>query len=235
MQEIQVIPVIDIRNGRIIDSGNIRMARNSVPDTEILDARDPFELMQFYEGIGFSEIYVSDLDGIIDEKPNYDFFEKISIHTNLRLMADIGIWSLEDALKLSRIKPVISTGSFTSLNTLEFPGEFIISIDTMDGELLSPMNIPLSEFLSVIKDSRRINEVILMDYAHATIGNGPNIRLIDSVKKTLPDKSIIYGGGVRHIKDIKTVSDEGISKVLVGSALNSGEMLEEIYAGFLRL
>jgi len=120
-------------------------------------------LSKAYESLGFSEVYISDLDGILDSKPNYELLQRISEETDITVMADIGSWSQEDVLDLPKVKPVIATETFSSLNVLNLPKDFVLSLDTRGGVLQSAMNISLEEFVKIIGDSGKINEVLVVD------------------------------------------------------------------------
>ena len=129
---------------------------------------------------------------------------------------------------------MIASETFSSLNLVEFPRDFVLSMDMREGEFLSEMNIPLDEFLKIIKDSAKIKEVMIADLGRACNRSGPNIELCRKVLKELPGKTVIYGGGVRNMLDIKELYETGINKVLVGTALHSGPILKELYGGLLK-
>ena len=97
--------------------------------------------------------------GILNSKPNLDLLRDISLKTGLFVMADIGLWSGDDFIKLEKVKPVIASETFSSLNLLELPDDFVLSIDTRGGELLSGMHLNLRDFLRIIVGGERINEV----------------------------------------------------------------------------
>ncbi|MEA3254942.1 MAG: HisA/HisF-related TIM barrel protein [Candidatus Altiarchaeota archaeon] len=137
-------------------------------------------------------------------------------------MADIGLWSGDDFIKLEKVRPVIASETFSSLNLLGLPKEFILSIDTRGGELLSGMHLNLRDFLRIIVGSERINEVILLDLDRLGVLKGPNLGLCRYVLRRLSGKTIIYGGGVRDCRDLEALAGIGVNKVLVGSALHSG-------------
>ncbi len=231
---MKIIPIIDIKDGIAIEAALGRRNEYRELSSKIFDSNDPFRLSQVYELMGFTDVYIADLDGILYSKPNYDLLKRISEGTGLSVMADIGLWSLEDVLNLPRIKPVIATETFTSLNVLELPKDFVLSLDMREGEFQSAMNLSLEDFIRIIKDSRRINEVLVIDLARVGAAKGPNVELCMRVVKELSDKVLLYGGGVRNIRDIQMLYEVGIRSVLVGSALHSGALLRDIYQGVLK-
>ncbi|MFZ2454851.1 MAG: HisA/HisF-related TIM barrel protein [Candidatus Altiarchaeia archaeon] len=231
---MQIIPIIDIKDGKVIEAVEGRRNRYRELSSRICDSDDPFVLSQAYGMLGFTEVYIADLDGILYSKPNYDILRKISEETDNKVMADIGVWSMEDVLNLPRVKPVIATETFSSLNILELPKDFVISLDTREGVFQSAMNISLDEFIRIIADSAKMKEVLIIDLARVGVAKGPNVELCMKVAEHLPSKTLMYGGGIRNITDVHMLYEAGISKVLVGSALHSGAILKDIYQGILK-
>ena len=231
---MKIIPIIDIKDGIAIEAVLGRRNEYRELSSRIFDSNDPFRLSQVYESMGFTEVYIADLDGILYSKPNYDILRKISENTALSVMADIGVWSLEDVLNMPKVKPVIATETFTSLNVLELPKDFVLSLDMREGEFQSAMNLSLKDFIGIVRDSRRINEVLIIDLARVGAAKGPNVELCMRVAKELSDKMLMYGGGVRNIRDVQMLYEVGIQRVLVGSALHSGALLKDIYQGVMK-
>jgi len=231
---MDIVPVIDIKDGKVIQGVHGKKSGYTGLKSKAVPTSNPLELLIYYESLGFSEAYIADIDGILNSKPNYELLKDISFRTGMSLMADIGVWTLEDVLNLEKIKPVISTETFSSLNILAFPREFILSLDVRDKTLLTEMNLSLKDFLRIIKDSKRIDEVLLIDLTRVGLMNGPNLEACEYVQKALPDKKIMYGGGVRNMSDVEKLFSIGIKKVFVGSALMSGSLLEEIYFGIIK-
>ncbi len=66
-----------------------------------------------------------------------------------------------------------------------------------------------------------------MDLDRVGILKGPNLDICKRVLDRLPDKKIIYGGGIRNLRDIDSLQRIGIYKVLVGSALHTGRIFKD--------
>lgn len=222
-----IIPVIDIKDGRVVipkpGSGDEYEEFESV----VCRSSDPFDVALAYEKLGFMDVYIADLDGILYSNPNRDLIARIDRSTRLSVMADIGIWSMENILLLENVKPVIATETFSSLNLLEFPRDVILGIDTRKGKLVSEMALDLFGFIEIIKNSNKIKEIILMDLDRVGILKGPNLDLCKRVVEKLPNKRIIYGGGIRDLGDIEALGMMGIHGVLVGSALHTGRLFKD--------
>lgn len=231
---MQIIPIIDIKDGKVIEAVEGRRNTYRELSSRICESDDPFVLSQAYAALGFVEVYIADLDGILNSQPNYSLLQRISEEGSISVMADIGVWSQEDVLNLPKVKPVIATETFTSLNMLELPKGFVLSLDMRDDVFQSAMNLSLEEFINIIRDIKKIEEVLIIDLGRVGAAKGPNIELCMKVSALLPERTLMYGGGVRNIRDVQMLYEAGIAKVLVGSALHSGEILKDIYCGILK-
>ncbi|HIE34332.1 MAG TPA: hypothetical protein EYP86_04260 [Candidatus Altiarchaeales archaeon] len=219
-----IIPVIDVKGG--IAVGAIAGNRNEYRElrSSICKSSDPFEVAMTYQRLGFSSIYIADLDGILNSQPNIELIKRIYRNTSMRVYYDIGTWSIQDIKTLDGVIPVIATETMSSLNLLGFPKDFVLSIDTRDGNLLCEMAIDLKGIVDIVRGSKRIKEVIIIDLLRVGMSEGPNLGLCEYVLKNLPDKKVIYGGGIRNLNDIYSLIRLGIHRVIVGSALHNGRI-----------
>lgn len=222
-----IIPVLEIKDGKAVipksKSGDEYEELKSI----ICKSSDPLDVAICYEKLGFKEVYIADLDGILYSKPDLDTIIKIRRLTRLSIMVDVGTWSEETLMLLNRVRPVISTEAFSYLNLLEFSGGVILDIDTRNGKLVSESSLDLSDFIDIIKDSKRIQEIILQDLDRFRVSSGPNLELCKKVLSKLPGRRIIYGGGIRNLRDVYSLQRIGIYKVLVGSALHRGGIFKD--------
>ena len=229
-----IVPVIDIKDGKAVMPIAGRRDEYEELKSVICRSSDPLDVAVTYERLGFREIYLADLDGILYSNPDLDLINEIARSTGLSIMADIGLWSPETLLLSRNIRPIIATETFSSLNLLEFPKEVILGIDTRGDRLLSETSLDLFDFIEIIKDSRKITEIILQDLDRVGILKGPNLDLCKRVIDRLPDKKIIYGGGIRDLRDIDSMQRIGVYKVLVGSALHTGRIFKDVQEGDYR-
>jgi len=219
----RIIPVIDVKDGIAVGAKGGDRDEYKPLESVICNSSDPVEVALSYERDGFPEVYIADLDGILDDNPNMDILKDITYRTSLKVMADIGIWDSDRLKILSRITPVIATETFSSLNLLEIPGDSVMSLDTKNGELLCEMNMDLDRFIDiVIKEGKRINHILLLDLARVGMLEGPNLNLCLHVIEKIPDRQIIYGGGIRNLKDIDSLIQVGVSRVLIGRLIHEG-------------
>lgn len=222
-----IVPVIDIKDGKAVRPKAGRKDEYEEFTSVICESSQPFDIAVAYEKLGFREVYIADLDGILHSNPDLDLINRISRFTELSVMADVGIWSPETLFSLGNVTPVIATETFSSLNLLEFPGDVILCIDTRGGRLLSEIHLDLFEFVEIIKDSKKIREVILLDLDRVGVLKGPNLALCRMVLERFSGIKLIYGGGVRDMMDVNSLREIGVRKVLVGLALHKGRFFKD--------
>ena len=143
---MKIIPVLDLLNGIAVHA--MRGERNKYrPLKSVLwPSPDPLELAKVFDSLGFDELYMADLDAILENKEDFSVFTRISSETDLSLMVDAGINDLgkaERVLEAGASNVIIGTETLTDLG---FAGEavralgedrVIISVDLKWGELLS--------------------------------------------------------------------------------------------------
>lgn len=226
---MDVTPVVDIKGGQVVSAVSGIREKYLPLSSGICDSADPVEVCTVFRDFGFKRIYVADLDGIVNRKPNTGIIERIIDDVGLPLFLDVGVETLKDITHYKGVTTVIGSETLFSVKLLDDltrdDSDFIVSIDLKSDLLLSKMGLNLDDFLSLL-DERIMGggEVILLDLSSVGTLKGPNIGLIRKVEGSLRNRRIIYGGGVRDIADVKNLRKEGIRHVLVGSCLHSGKL-----------
>ncbi len=184
--------------------------------------------------MGFEELYVADLDAIIDCSDNFEVFRQIAEATGLGLMVDAGITNLERAEKLLESgvsKLVIGTEtlqskSFVAEAVRRFGSEHvIISLDLKGNDVLVGKGFDdCIEPICLLKEFKEmgVREVIVLDLTRVGSGEGVNT---DFLKEAMQVGLEVYvGGGVRNLEDLLELKQLGVSAVLVASALHYGKL-----------
>ena len=232
---MKIIPVLDLLNGIAVHA--MRGERNKYrPLKSVLwPSPDPLELAKVFDSRGFDELYMADLDAILENKEDFSVFTRISSETDLSLMVDAGINDLgkaERVLEAGASNVIIGTETLTDLG---FAGEavqalgekrVIVSVDLKGGELLSrsekirSMNpLRLVETLEEMGVAR----VIVLDLARVGSEQGANMGVVMEVlEKT--GVEVITGGGMRGIGDLDEARDLGVSAALIATVLHTGKL-----------
>lgn len=232
---MKAIPVIDILNGVVVHAVRGKRIEYKPLQSNLSNSVDPIEVAKDFKKLGFSELYIADLDAIIDCSADFQVFQRIIDVTGLNLMVDAGVTSMERAEKLLKSgvsKLVIGT---ETLQNKSFVGEavkafgsdrVIVSLDLRGDKVLvklgfngcaDPMCL-LSEFKVM-----GVSQVIVLDLARVGSGEGVNMAFMKKVLAEVP-LNLYVGGGVRDISDLIELRDTGISGALVATSLHSGKI-----------
>ena len=232
---MKAIPVIDILNGVVVHAVRGKRIEYKPLQSNLSNSVDPIEVAKDFKKLGFSELYIADLDAIIDCSADFQVFQRITDVTGLNLMVDAGVTSMERAEKLLKSgvsKLVIGT---ETLQNKSFVGEavkafgsdrVIVSLDLRGDKVLvklgfngcaDPMCL-LSEFKVM-----GVSQVIVLDLARVGSGEGVNMAFMKKVLAEVP-LNLYVGGGVRDISDLIELRDTGISGALVATSLHSGKI-----------
>ncbi len=242
---LKVIPVIDILNGIVVHAVRGRRREYQPLQSTLCNSTQPLEVAKSFQTLGFSELYIADLDAITKAQPNFQVFKNIYDETGLKLMVDAGVTDLVTAQKLldsGVSKVVIGT---ETLQTKSFVGKavtalgsdrVIVSLDLKGDKVLVKLGFAgCTDPMCLLREFKEmgVSDVIVLDLARVGSGEGVNV---DFLKKVLRKNMDVYvGGGVRDIKDLVELKDLGVSGVLVATALHSGKIsVEELkQAGLL--
>jgi phosphoribosylformimino-5-aminoimidazole carboxamide ribotide isomerase len=242
---LKVIPVLDILNGKVVHAVKGRRQDYQPLQSTLCNSTQPLEVAKAFQTIGFSELYIADLDAITKAQANFQVLKDIADETGLKLMVDAGVTDLQRAQKLldnGVFKVVIGT---ETLQTKSFVGKaatvlgcdrIVVSLDLKGDKVLVKLGFEgCTDPICLLREFRKMGvlSVIVLDLARVGSGEGVNV---DFLKKVLAEDLEVYvGGGVRDIKDLLDLKNLGVSGALIASALHSGKIsVEELkQAGWL--
>jgi phosphoribosylformimino-5-aminoimidazole carboxamide ribotide isomerase len=232
---VKVIPVIDILNGVVVHAVRGQRKEYKPLQSILTSVTAPLEVAKTFKKLGFTELYIADLDAIITCSLDFSMHNQIAAQVGLKLMVDAGITSIDRAQNLidSEVsKVVIGTetlqrkafikdaikrfGSQRVILSLDLKGEKVMVKIGFDG-CLSPLCL-LREFKSM-----GVEQVIVLDLARVGSGEGVNV---DFLKRVIAEIGVdVYvGGGVRDINDLVELQKIGVSGALVATALHNGKI-----------
>jgi phosphoribosylformimino-5-aminoimidazole carboxamide ribotide isomerase len=233
--DLKVIPVIDILNGIAVHAVKGQRKEYKPLQSILTNCVEPLAVAKAFKSLGFTDLYIADLDAIIDCSTNFNGFKMISEETGLNLMVDAGTTNFERAQKLldAGVSKVV-IGTETLLNK-DFVAEavkelgsekVIVSLDLKGERILvktgfsgcpNPLCL-LREFEEI-----GISSLIILDLARVGSGQGVNV---DFLKKAQAEvkMNIYMGGGIRNIEDLSELDRLGVSGVLVATALHTGKI-----------
>lgn len=244
---MNVIPVIDILNGVAVHG--IRGERKQYQPLKSVickSADQPLNIASAFKSLGFSGLYLADLDAILGNSANFNIYRKIVALTGIGLMVDAGIADITKAdAVLAADVPKIVVGSET-LTSLDFLGQvvkvfgedkIVVSIDLKQSKVLSASEaIAQMDALSIAQELGKIGvkQIILLDLGRVGTEHGIDMPLL----RTLIEKTgveVMVGGGIGSLRELEELRELGVSGALIATILHNGKLtVDELKsAGFL--
>jgi phosphoribosylformimino-5-aminoimidazole carboxamide ribotide isomerase len=235
---LKVIPVIDILNGVTVHA--IQGKRNAYQPLQSILTRsaDPLETANTFKTLGFSELYIADLDAILSGTSAFELPQSLCVPTGLSLMVDAGVSSIEQAerlLKSGVSKLIIGT---ETLLTMAFIAEavehfgsehVVVSLDLKDRRVITKTGVDASlDPLHLLCEFEKMGvlEVVVLDLVRVGSGEGVETSFLKrAINET--NLSVYTGGGVRNIADLIELKVLGVTGVLVATALHRGKLSVE--------
>jgi phosphoribosylformimino-5-aminoimidazole carboxamide ribotide isomerase len=161
------------------------------------------------------------------------------------LLIDAGIRRCEEAGPLFEIgvDQVVA-----GLETLESPktladlirqygaARIVFSLDLRDGRsLASSSEWPAGDPFEIARCAiaAGCNHLIVLDIARVGTGGGvPTLALCKQIRSAFPTVTILTGGGVRGVEDLRTLDRSGVDGVLIASALHDGSLVPSDLSAF---
>jgi phosphoribosylformimino-5-aminoimidazole carboxamide ribotide isomerase len=232
---LKVIPVIDVLNGIVVHA--VRGIRKEYRPLQSILTKSvkPSEVALTLKNIGFDNLYVADLDAIIDCSTDFNILQNRIAATDIKLMVDAGVTNIERAQKLlgSGVSKIIigtetlQKKSFVSDAVRLFGSErVVVSLDLKGSKILVKLGFDgCSDPMCLLRQFKEmgVSKVIVLDLLRVGSGEGVNV---DFLKKVIEEIGIdVYvGGGVRDINDLVELKNLGVAGVLVATGLHTGKI-----------
>ncbi len=229
---MKVVPVIDILNSKVVHAVRGRRKEYQLLQSKIVTSVEPLEVATAFKSLGFTELYIADLDAIIDCSIDFQIFKRMADKTGLNLMIDAGVTSIERAQKLldsGASQLIIGTEtlerkSFIAEAVRKFGSDrVVVSLDLEGDKVLTKSGFDgCDDAMSLLREFEEmdVSQVIVLDLARVGSGEGVNV---DFLKKVMAEVgvSLFSGGGVRNINDLLELRNAGVAGALVATALHS--------------
>jgi phosphoribosylformimino-5-aminoimidazole carboxamide ribotide isomerase len=228
MTSFQIIPAIDIKDGRCV-----RLYQGDF-DRMTVFANDPVAMAQHWAELGAERLHVVDLDGAKIGRPsNAQIVFAIVRSVGIPVELGGGLrdrTSVDAALRLGVDRVILGTAAIKTPELIdelvERYGERIaVGVDARMGWVAGhgwqeTSQIQATDLVQRMGDAG-VRHVIYTDIIRDGTLQGPNIdALVDLV--ALGGPSIIASGGVGSIDDLLRLAEAGASGAIVGQALYSG-------------
>jgi len=232
-----VIPAVDIKGGRCVRLKQGRMSEETVYSD------DPVQAAVTWCSKGAERIHLVDLDGAVGGKRfNGEVIREIarSVPVPVELGGGIrNLASVEFYLEAGVEWVILGPAAHKDPNLVieacrKFPGHVMLAIDAREGRVAvegwtEDTERPAVEVARDF-DSQEIAAVIYTDIQRDGMSVGPNVRATGELARALKTPVIASGGisGLEDIRNVMTLSSQGVMGVITGRALYEGTLdLEE--------
>ena len=241
---MKIFPAIDIK-----DKKCVRLTKGDF-DNKTEYKISPIKQAEKYEGHGFKNLHIVDLDGALTgETVNSDIIKEIVKKFDLKVQVGGGIRSIGSIQKYTDIgveKVILGSAAVKDENFLreackKFPNQVALGLDAKDGYLSvsgwkENSNKLTLDFLKDVNDFGA-SRLIYTDINQDGMKQGPNFQETSKVADT-SNCPVVISGGVSSIDDIKKakeLNNKNIEGIIVGKAIydgdiNLGELVKEIDA-----
>lgn len=227
MSRVEIIPAIDIIEGRCV-----RLSQGDYAQTKVYDA-SPVDMAKRYADCGVKRIHVVDLDGAKSSSPrNLKTLEKMAVGADVGIEWGGGIKSEESLRALFDYGATYAiVGSVAAQNQMLFAewlarygGErMVLGADVRDGkvavngwqqEVELTIDDLVCEFLPM-----GLSQVICTDISRDGMLQGPSFELYTRLQEQYGAVDFTVSGGISAMKDIEECDRLGLRKVIVGKAI----------------
>lgn len=233
---MRVIPVIDILHGEVVHAIKGYREKYLPLKSELFGTLDPIETASELKRIfGFEELYVADLDGIINDTPNLSLLNNICKIGDLKVLADSGVNNSSKAIEVMQTNVsniIVGTETLGSIDDLckivKLSRNIPItgSVDIKDEKVLSKCSeltdISPSKVAEILEDNGA-EQIILLDISQVGSESGVDINLAESIINSI-SVPLLVGGSVTTLKDIVALREIGVSGVLIATGLHKSRL-----------
>lgn len=221
---MNVIPVIDIRNGVAVRAIKGDRATYLPLASPLSESPDPRAVAQGLIALHpFQTLYLADLDAIEGRTANTAITTQLAAdYPGLILWIDRGARApLDVAALLTEPQICAVIGSETGITspelralTAQFGPRIILSLDFRKSGFVGDPAV-LADAASWPRD------VIVMTLARVGAGKGPDLAQAGLIKHRHKQGRIFVAGGIRHAGDLRAASHMGAAGALISSALHA--------------
>ena len=215
----------------------------------------------YVDRLGLDEIYVADLTAIaasVDRanhrsRPHHEPPRHASTLDGITacgavVWLDAGIATPDDArhaMHLGATRVVVGLETLPSWKALEEichlvgPTHVSFSLDLRDGAPVSSLHLVSGrtrpDTIVELAAAAGVSSMIVLELARVGTSAGPDVEMIEGLRRAVPTVSLFAGGGVRGPEDLKRLAAAGCDGALVATALHDGRLGSDHVAGARRL
>ena len=227
MSRIEIIPAIDIIEGR-----TVRLSQGDYSRTKVYDA-SPVDMAKRYADCGIRRIHVVDLDGAKSSSPkNLRTLEQMAVGANVEIEWGGGIKSEESLRALFDYGATYAiVGSVAAREPMlfaewlvRFGGDrMVLGADVRDGKVsVNGWQEDLAVTIEELVDGflgQGLSQVVCTDITRDGMLQGPADELYVGLQERYLAVDFTVSGGIGSMADVERLSERGLRKVIVGKAI----------------
>ena len=227
MSRIEIIPAIDIIEGRCV-----RLSQGDYDRRKVYDA-SPVDMAKRYADCGVKRIHVVDLDGAKSSSPkNLRTLEQMAVGAGVEIEWGGGIKSEESLRALFDYGATYAiVGSVAAREPMlfaqwlaAFGGErMVLGADVRDGKIsVNGWQEDLAVTIEELIDGflpMGLSQVVCTDITRDGMLQGPTDELYVQLQGRYPTVDFTVSGGIGSMADIVRLNDKGLRKVIIGKAI----------------
>ena len=225
MKPLELLPAIDIKNGKVIQLSSAVSGSTTV-------MVEPLEVIQRFSSAGSKWIHLVDLDAAYGTGENAKLIKHLvqMSQVDIQLSGIANQKSLDAALATSAKRVNISTAGLEDIdwikNVIEKYRERVcVGLDVTNGSLIArgsgKVIGDLDHFISVLNEAG-CSRIIVTDNSTDGALVGPNFQLLEQVISQ-SSAEIVASGGVSNLSDLQQLRKMGLAGAIVGKALYVGQ------------
>jgi phosphoribosylformimino-5-aminoimidazole carboxamide ribotide isomerase len=232
---IEIIPAIDVIDGKCVRLTHGDFARKTVY------ANDPLEVAKRFEGLGLRRLHMVDLDGAKSGKPqNLSVLNAVAKNTSLTIDFGGGVKTIGDVdAVFDAGAAIVNVGSVAVkepdlfLDWIEKYGSdrILLGADCKDRNVaINGWQTETSiSIFDLLKDhsAKGVRSAFVTDIGRDGAMTGPSVELYREILATVPELNLIASGGVGSIADVESLDAVGCAAVIVGKAIYEGRISDE--------
>jgi phosphoribosylformimino-5-aminoimidazole carboxamide ribotide isomerase len=236
-QEFDVVPAIDVLEGRVV---RLRQGRR---EAVTIEGGDPVELARRFRDEGARRLHLVDLDGAFNGVPTPGLVERVASAGGLPLQVGGGYRTeaaIAGAIAAGADRVMVGTAAlsptFLTAAAARFAEQLVVAIDVRDGEVAvdgwTRSSGTTAGALAGDCAAAGVRRLLVTSTARDGSMAGPDVDLLAEV--VLAGLPVIAAGGISSIDDLIAVRELGCEAAVAGSALLSGRFTLAEALGRLR-
>lgn len=228
--QVQVIPAIDLMNGKIV-----RLSRGDPKTAKVYDQfGDPVETANKWKQEGAEKLHIIDLDAAFGFGNNLKIIAKIAENLSLPVQVGGGLRKIEDVERVLEIgigQVILGALAFSEPHAITRIQEkfdesrVIVALDNKDGQIMiegwkTPTGSGVREAMERFT-ALGVGTFLITSIAKDGVLSGPDVETLSEACKDLRVQ-VIAAGGIGSLDDLTILKKVGVAGVVIGKALYEG-------------